>query len=1109
MPEDKKIPIENLPQAPDMEAVERKRHSPLSENLPQAPDMETFISETKAKISIDIPVSADKQVVIQKAARPELSLEFPEGRTIEVKSVFYPFDGQWMPDAKSSLIGPRNFTTLQNTRYGENGLEGVQGYTKINTTALNASYHNIRNGYQLRTERINKSYVLVHATHTSCKESNAAKIYENRTAIPDAGDFEATALYTDAEGNLDGRFSDAPGGQVAYCNEKESCIWAGTEMPCAGFFSIYVPKITRTDITFSKTASPDTIVTVAGNFRTSKFKSGHQIIVSGDSDQNGEYEIVSISADGKTLTLGEDVLHSDEASGDSVTITVDVKRDHVEVMDYTEAVNNEINSATESATTPTNLDGTTIGNFWIVLSTRPLKGVKYKLRTTNGIASSLTCKYWDGDSFEAVGNPSDGTSSNSMALGKNGTFSFDSTASVAKPLHFEGLYFYAYLFELSAGSAVIYNVTVDAPFQTMKDVWDGVYRQPIQFQVRRGTTTASGTTITAAGTITTVFIAGYQDYYCAQLSSQADYEAIEIGAEIVANSITRTVNQKIGGSGSTWWIVVSDVTNWAAGGPYALTYTNPEGGATADYKDFTLEVNQRSFSDYPIGAVIDALTPEQKILIGFEERMSAIWFEMIADLVNTNTSKIGIGYWDGTQYTSPSVICDTMSSLVGKTFNKSGMVSWQSPAESSEFRQTLFGVNAYYYEISVNATLSGTEGGAAEIVIDTVKGIPAQNTVKPFKFPLMFKNRLMLCGYTEGKEGNRVDYTVSNAPDVHNGDESSMDGIQSLYFGGSEDLTCGIQLFNRFGSNIVSCLLMFKNTETYLLIGDGPDNYKIYVISLNIGCPAPSTLRAAETGYTFAEDVNRNVVAWVSHAGSMIFDGAAIIPVPGLKKFFDPAESECINQSAIKRATAYFSATHKEYNFLFPSGSSAVNNTKWLAYDLVKKRSYEKVVGTSLMPQATWPVIDIYGRQYIYAGIDSGYMMRLEHATSTANKWADDTGSNLIQVIETGDFFPSESQWDITRMRRFKAAAKNIVENASLSMAHFSDGAPTSGSGTSLTAMNIFASGNKAVTRATQDCNLLGWTHRIRFSTTISGEAKKGLEPIGWGIQFYTERQDE
>lgn len=50
---------------------------------------------------------------------------------------FYPFEGQWLPDRDPLLVGPKNYITMQNLRYGPNMKpQGVNGFSKINSSVL-------------------------------------------------------------------------------------------------------------------------------------------------------------------------------------------------------------------------------------------------------------------------------------------------------------------------------------------------------------------------------------------------------------------------------------------------------------------------------------------------------------------------------------------------------------------------------------------------------------------------------------------------------------------------------------------------------------------------------------------------------------------------------------------------------------------------------------------------------------------------------------------------------------------------------------------------------------------------------------------------------------
>ena len=93
--------------------------------------------------------------------------------------------------------------------------------------------YNIRNGYQLRTDRTTTSRVLVHAE----PDSGNAKIFQNTTAILGTGDFSATELWEDATGAGRGRFAPNSSG-MTYCNGVESCVYSGDESPALACFQL-------------------------------------------------------------------------------------------------------------------------------------------------------------------------------------------------------------------------------------------------------------------------------------------------------------------------------------------------------------------------------------------------------------------------------------------------------------------------------------------------------------------------------------------------------------------------------------------------------------------------------------------------------------------------------------------------------------------------------------------------------------------------------------------------------------------------------------------------------------------------------------------------------
>lgn len=841
-------------------------------------------------------------------------------------SLQFTFHGQWLPDENTALIGLKNFRTLQNLRYTNTSIEGVQGYTKVNATAL--ASQKIRNGVQLVTDRDVASWVLVQAEDGS----GGRKIFANKTPIPAPGDFEASPLFTEMSGAGLGRFSEAPGGNIALCDGKQSLIWAGEEMRCAAFYTV------------------------------------------------------------------------SDAAGASPK-------------DYSEAVNDTLSTAGHFAPLGTQ-------RFFLALSTRPIQGINVKLRTANPTASTLTVKTWTGAAFSAVSAMVDGTTVSGKALAQDGKITFASTVGTARPYHFQGLYLYAYLVELSAGSAEIYNVSLDAPMQPMVDIWDGVYRQPVVFQASR-----SGV-----------------------------------------------------------------------------------------YEDFTAEVNYESNIYDPIAARVGGLTSSDHVVVMFEERMSAIKFKMIAGKVNATAAALTLKYWDGTAWQSVSGLTDgTRDSGGTKSLNQSGTISWQAPDEGSEFPTTLFGVTGWAYQLSWSGTLTaGTEGDGTQA--DLVTGIPAQQSIRSYKFPAMYNGRLMLCGYIEGKEGNRVDFSMPNAADVFNGEQSSMGGKQALYFGGTQELVAGAQLYNRFGSNIFSIFLALKRGETFLLHGDTPEEMKIYPVNPNVGCVAPLTLATAEVGFESAEEVTRQVAIWLSHAGPVMFDGASLLPVKGVSRYFKPGQWQ-VNKSALENARGWYDSQYREYNLLLPVGEGVTECNTWLVYDLERKRWFEKVPPAGKYPQSGFLVIDGDGVKYVYAGRNDGHLLRMEDGAS----W---DGERLTQICETGDAWLDDNIFHETLIRKLKLIAKAITEQHTVRVSHLANAIVT-GIDVAFAdtdddlwtnteddawvrdispALDLSLAATAAeIVQAITDTNLWGRTHRLRFEVSTMTQ-HKAFQPIGWGIQYRVER---
>ena len=134
-----------------------------------------------------------------------------------------PFSGKFYT-TEPAAIGT-NFQTLKNMRYTDTHVKGVKGMTKVNEAVMHATYLSPRNAFHFVKSQPAESHVLIHALSTAL---TTAAILEHTAAIPATGNFSATVLMT-ATGTGLGRFSDAPDGQMIYCNGADNSIWGGNE----------------------------------------------------------------------------------------------------------------------------------------------------------------------------------------------------------------------------------------------------------------------------------------------------------------------------------------------------------------------------------------------------------------------------------------------------------------------------------------------------------------------------------------------------------------------------------------------------------------------------------------------------------------------------------------------------------------------------------------------------------------------------------------------------------------------------------------------------------------------------------------------------------------
>lgn len=737
---------------------------------------------------------------------------------------------------------------------------------------------------------------------------------------------------------------------------------------------------------------------------------------------------------------------------------------------------------------------------WLLIgSTRPLQGIKFYVYTANTAAATSAVSYWNGAIWSAVTDLVDGTAVGGVTLAQTGTMRFLSTADVAHVKLEEGYLLYFYRVEIGATGTpsapiTLYHCTVDAPMQPIIDIWDGVERTPI-------------------------------------------------------------------------YVTVGDL-------------------------DFTFEALQESNlgSETPIAVQVGEISVGDDLVIGFEERMTAIRFQMFDDDLNSGPSALTLEYWNGAEYTAVSVtdgtavndpfvgpavftgtglsdatsggsytgdepavfvvsivgtgtpntfqwakngavgatgvamtgaaqmladgVTITFAATTGHTLGdrwtistgislgRTGLIHWDAPPATLEFPQTISGLSGYFYRLSWSGNISDDTN------IDLVTGIPAQrwnasNPIIGYRFPVFYNNRVLLVGQTASGEGNRIDYSATGSPDVWNGEDASDKG-KEVYIGDGQDLIAGIELSNRFSGTIQRMAVLGKYSQTWIFLGASPDDFQHFQISATIGMPAPLTLVTADVSFSVAQDAVRTVAMWVSHKGPVLFDGGVLTPmsfaqpdsaVSSIDPYFDPNDARYVTIDAIANARGWFDATWGEYNIVLPINGSTTCNV-WLACDMKRRKWFKKV--PTLYPQMAVPVSDTNGGQYIYGGLDTGHLVRLEHGPT----WR---GAPIAHLVETAEMAPTGSSWDQTRLRYLKVMARREEGAADLLHIHYAqDG---SQSFTPIATLPLAAGTPPRWVKTTDSLNQAAWGHTLRFTVETTDKAR-APQLIGWGLLFGVERLD-
>lgn len=976
-----------------------------------------------------------------------------------------------MTTAEPAAIG-LNFRTLKNLRYTDTHLRGVAGMTKINTSPL-TTYLKTRSAFHFKKSQPPESHVLVQSLNTA---GTASQVLQNTTAIPAQGAFSASELLADATGSGRGYFSDAPDGQVVYCNGVDTCLWGGNELWLGALITssaaitdggIPTSPVDYTDIINNTKTDSSNVVNIGGG------SDSYTVLLLHGNGVDGSTTITDSSIGGggsppKTITVAGgaqiDTAYS-KFGGSSILISgapdyIYVASTDPDIHDFNMGTGNftidfwvRLNStSSDSGLFEQYLTHDDKVSFWVETGGWIHFGIVSASSKIIGIdpSTQLVEKTWNHIALIRNGN--------NWYIAINGIIGSPTVASITYPVIDTGFYI-GKSYNYTPGSETVYflngwldefrvskgiarwttNFTVPvSEYREYSRTWLVGANRPIQglkYYVSNGNGTAStmtgkvwngttwqtlaltdntdtGASLAVTGTVTFASTVGIAKPLYLEGYFLYWYQFSIDAGSAIINHIT--VDAPFQSILDMWDGVFRDVMRFFQ---YTTSYLDNTINVLSD--DYEASAD---YTYYAIGDLAAFSTPNNCLEIGFQEKQTG--FRIGVSVPNTTAATVmAVDYWDGTEYVTVGTVTDgTSSSSISLT--QTGVVSWNNSSSVNEAAKVVSNSPVlYYYRIRFDKAISS---GAR---INYVGGITAQNEISHYKFPLFAQGRVLLCCDMAG-EKNRALASSKYMPQVYNG----YDAI-NIYFGEEGELTCGTELFSQFGSSLYSLILMFKDYETWVVAGTDITAWEnnTFLLSSSIGCPAPLTLKTVNLAAEPGAGINRALAIWQGAAGVYMSDGRAPIPIHGdIKEYFDPTDSRYINPSIIGDSVAFVDTVNQEYHLLLASGTE-------LVYDIHRNRWFE--IDRSSDLQCGVIVHDTDGNAYNYGFLDTGYMERLEYGKTF-------DGADITHTFHFGDIALAGLS-DETRLSdlRLLTVAKTTTSN-NITCTHTSD------SGTVVAAVN-------------------------------------------------------
>jgi len=929
------------------------------------------------------------------------------------------------PEELISEGGIVDFSLLQNLHYTDKHPQGIGGISKINSSAL--ANVQIKSAFQFRKDSPAESNVLVAA-----RDSNGLnqKVYRNGTAIPSAGDFTATALFTDATGYGNPMFSTAPGEKLVYCNGKDTAIWGGSEMRPIGF----IDQDPNGTYKYDYTEQVKNALTDSNNIATLHRRTD--------------------TADANTLLL----LHCDGANA-STTFTDDSGNSH---------------------------NGTAVGNAQ--LSTAQ-KAYGTASAIFDGTGDYLTVADHADFNFSATG--SDGKATVEFLIGKSGSGcwgsgTYFSHASAGAGTDYMRLYRNGYniQFDLVIGSSVVATMSTNALgpssaafafrhvcFAINKVASTYYYYLFMGGQLRASTSHTAppgdydrplcigafdnGATITdVIGSGNTTYLDEIRISNSARWTAAFDPPTLAYGS---ANVTTLYVGSQLPLQGVNPYVVTANTVAGAVTGNYWSASGWTTLGTISGVGATPLSAsgkNTWTFTSTATTAKLKAI--DDKV---------AYWYRF--DITNCDTtttiSQVTLDtpmqtlkeLWDGSYRTASSFLVYKSSTFNDYTVNvfedswssgdTASFVELDSLATATDFivkgftsRQMGFRVNligghvnttagttatVYNYngtgpattatswtsvgtidDGTVNGGISFAKSGAItwtppdfssefKVSISSSKGAesPAMYYYKVvFSQNLSADVQLFFVGGIPASEDvaghkfgvHHLDrlWLWGDEKDPHRGFCTAKDTAQVLRGDDTAEIflkntpVAGVSLFERYGSTAANVQLVCEPSRTWAIVGETVENFTPNCIDDAQGCTASLTMDVGTV--EILPGTYRRVAIWQSQNAIVMSDGSSVTEISrDIRDKFDPRHANYVGASTLPTCSGGIDAVSTEYLWVIPGV------TAWV-YDIPRKKWAERPLAATKRIACFRTVYDTNGIAYPYGATSAGFLYRMENGTT-------------------------------------------------------------------------------------------------------------------------------